>query len=125
MPTETPITNAVITSASILIDSHSCLTAWLFVEHGGGSQGFGGYALHLPNHFRHHAHESAYCGQFLIRCLEVAGVDGWDKLAGKAIRIKADHSKIHAIGHIIKDDWFCPSEEFKQMEAVPNKTEST
>ena len=36
-------------------------------------------------------------------------------IAGRTVRVKREHSKVHAIGHIIKDDWFDPSVEFKAL----------
>ncbi len=43
----------------------------------------------------------------------------WSKLAGKTVRAKREHSKVHAIGHIVKDDWFDPSRDFKAMRSAP------
>jgi hypothetical protein len=107
--------NAVITSATITNADHGCLSAWIYLDYGGTCQGFGGYALYLPKSFTHHG-GSNICGHFIWRVLEIAGVDRWEDLIGKTIRVRAEHSSIEAVGHIIKDIWFNPSVEFKEME---------
>lgn len=76
-------------------------------------KGFGGYALYLPKSYTHHSKSSHYAGHFIWRVMEVAGVSKWSQLKGKTVRVKADWSKIHALGHIVKEDWFEPSEDFK------------
>lgn len=104
--------NAVITCAEIFIEDHGILTAFLYLDYGGESQGFGGYGLQSnswPNDTPNRA------GMFIRRTLEVVGVDNWKNLPGKTIRVKADHTKVHSIGHIIKDNWFTPQEEFERL----------
>ena len=109
--------NAIITSARITNDDHGILSAWLHLDYGGSGQGFGGYALYLPKSFEHHNDGFPFCGHFIWRVLEVAGVSDWSDLAGKTIRVKADNGKVKAIGHIVKDDWFDPSKDFEEMRA--------
>ena len=110
------IRNAIITSATITNDDHGLLSAWLSLDYGGAGQGFGGYALYLPKGFSHSNNQRNYAGHFIWRCMEVAGVSEWSKLVGKTIRVKAGHYKVHAIGHIVKDDWFDPSADFREIE---------
>jgi len=105
--------NAVIESTTIDIGDRNLLTIWLNLDYGGAGQGFGGYALYLPESYDHHELKS-FAGHFIFRVLEIAGVHRWEQLKGKTIRVKSDGT-IKAIGHITKDDWFDPSKDFKQL----------
>lgn len=115
------IKNAVIDSVSLDMGDRGLLTAWLFLDYGGTSQGFGGYALYLPKSYTHHSMMS-HAGHFLFRCMEVAGVEKWHELKGRTVRVQTDKEglsgNIIAIGHIVKNDWFNPSEDFKEKERV-------
>lgn len=114
------IRNAIIRGATINDADRGLLTAWLELDYGGTGQGFGGFALYLPKSYSNHTLLS-HAGHFLWRCMEVAEVASWDKLAGKTIRVKLDPpgfgGKIVAIGHIVKDDWFNPTVDFKELAA--------
>ena len=110
---ELEVKNAVIEDATITNDDHGCLGAWVHLNYGGCSQGFGGYALYLPKSYTHHKIMSV-AGHFIWRVMEIAEVSKWHLLKGKTVRVKSDHNKVIAIGHIVKDDWFCPSEDFKE-----------
>jgi hypothetical protein len=107
------IKNAVIRRA--YFDTERGLSAWLDLDYGGCCQGFGGYMLYLPRDWDHHGGQANYCGHFIYRVLQIAEVSDWAKLAGRTIRVKSEHSAVHAIGHIIKDDWFDPKVEFEAL----------
>lgn len=109
------IKNAIIKAATLDIDDRGFLQGWLTLDYGGSCQGFGGYSLYLPKSFSHHKLNSC-AGHWIFRCMEIAGADEWKKLVGKTIRVRATHSGVEAIGHIVKDDWFCPSEDFSEKE---------
>ena len=106
------IKNAVIKSAEITMAERGILDCWLQLDFGGTGQGFGGYALYLPKSFSHHQVLSV-AGHHIFRILEIAGVEKWSQLKGRAIRVEGSCSKIERIGHIVKDDWYCPSTDFK------------
>jgi len=103
--------NAVIKSASIFIGDHGMLTAYIHLDFGGSSQGFGGYVLEGGS--RGFARSKNYCGHFIRRALDVVGVENWEDLKGKSVRVLSTHHKVRAIGNIIADEWFCPDVDFK------------
>ena len=111
---ETEIKNAIITSATIDTGDRGLLTAWLYLDYGGSGQGFGGYALYLPKSYSHHEMESP-AGHFIFRCMEIAGVEKWEDMKGKTIRVRCNHSSVEAIGHIVKEDWFNPAKDFHNI----------
>ena len=108
------IKNAIIKSTDLSISDHGLLSGWIFLDFGGSGQGFGGYTLYLPKSFKLHKLESP-AGHFIFRVLQVAGVGHWNDLPGKTVRVKGDRGSIEAIGHFVKDDWFNPSEDFKDL----------
>jgi hypothetical protein len=108
--------NAIIESAEITCDN-GFLDCWIRLDYGGVIQGFGGYALYLPKSFTNHEVKSI-AGHFMFRVMEIAGVTRWADLKGKTIRVKADNVHVEAIGHIVKDDWFDPSNDMREAELV-------
>ena len=50
---------------------------------------------------------TAYGTSIIMRILQVVGVDTWEELKGKYIRIKDCHlgDRVKAIGNIMNDDW--------------------
>jgi hypothetical protein len=104
------IRNAIIKSATLSSEDHGILSSYLHLDYGGMGQGFGGYCLFNPN-FK----SKAAAGLWIWRCLEIADVTEWSKLPGRTIRAQGDVNKIHRIGHILKDVWFDPRDEFATL----------
>jgi hypothetical protein len=109
------IKNAVIESVSLQIERGFVLDSWVHLDYGGSGQGFGGWVLYLNKTAKHHTIESL-AGHWIYRCMQIAGVESWGEMKGKTVRVKCEHTKVHAIGHIVKDDWFEPAVEFVTKE---------
>jgi hypothetical protein len=107
------IQNAIIEYADLMIEDHGFLSSFIGVVFEGSGQGFGGYALYSPAGYKSHELKSP-AGHFFYRCMEIAGVTNWKDMKGKAIRIYGTWNRIEAIGHIVNDDWFIPSIDFKR-----------
>ena len=112
---EIEIKNAIITDATLTVEDHGLLSGWIQLDYGGSAQGFGGYCLYLPKSFAHHELKS-FAGHWIWRVMEIAGVERWDQLKAKTIRVRGNWSHIEAIGHIVKDDWFCPERDFAEVQ---------
>ena len=107
------IYNAIIDDVKLRIDDHGLLTFDVYVMHECGHQAFGGYCLLNTAQKSFDRHSGDYTGWFIKRVFEVTDVYDFDALIGKTIRIRIEDGLIRAIGHIIKDDWFCPRDDFR------------
>lgn len=99
--------NAVIEKVGIGFERGCFLTAWVNLDYGGVHQAFGGYCL---RNIEKPVEGENYAGVFISRVMQIAGVDSWEEMVGKTIRVKCEYDRIHSIGHIIKDDWFDPKD---------------
>lgn len=97
----TEIRNAKITKTSL--DIERMFTAWIHLDYSGAGQAFGGYCL-----------GGEWGCQFIRKVLETVGVECWENLPGKYIRVECEHSKVHRIGHITDDKWFDPQNDLKK-----------
>jgi hypothetical protein len=103
--------NAVIDGTMLGVEDHGILTAFVYLDYGDGiHQGFGGYALDEYDRERKRRKGTAFGAEFIRDLLDAVGVSQWEKLKGVNVRVRADHGKVYAIGHIIKDQWFDPGE---------------
>jgi len=109
----TEIKNAIITSVDL--DTERGLTMWVHLDYGGSGQGFGGYMLYSRDSWEKDTENNKnYTGHFISRVMEVVGVDSFQKLKGKAVRVKAGHGSVDAIGNYLEDKWFIPKDEISK-----------
>lgn len=110
------IRNAKITSVSLTMADHGCITYWLQLDFNGCSRGYGGYCL---GHGYLGAKEFDATGKGLeamMHIMDVVGVDRWENLKGQYVRI-VDNGlgrTIDTIGNIIEDKWFNQREFFSE-----------
>lgn len=103
------IKNALIDEVQLGIEDHGILVAWLMLDYGDSShQGFGGYSLDKPG--KDGRTGSEFGTTFILQCLKICGVDSWEKIKGKNIRVKSEDGLAKEIGHITKNIWFNPRE---------------
>jgi len=108
------IYNAKIIEAKISIDlDRDWLNIDLLVKYDGYCQAFS-LVAHNPNFKGKKCYRiENVAGHIIWRIMEIAEVFDWSELKGKKIRIKKEDGFIRSIGHIIKNDWFCPRKDFK------------
>jgi hypothetical protein len=104
------IENAVIKDVDLSMADHGCLTLAMTLDGGGWGVVYGGYCLgngYLgadDDFFR----GSAAGMEYLIRIMDTVGVERFQDLKGKYVRVatKGWGGSVKIIGNIIKDQWF-------------------
>ena len=117
MPRE--IKNAKIISTSLGGEDHGIFTIYIHLDYGGVCQAFGGWSLDTPDkkspkEFHKGRVGTAYGMNFIMNVLHTLGVSTWEKLPGTYCRVIAEHHVVHAIGHLLEEKWFNPSEDMER-----------
>ena len=115
--TNQQIRNARITSTQLGREDHGIMTFMLFVEiSGGGCCGIGGYALDGYDKDLQQRVFHAKSMESISEILNVVGVDTWEQLPGKYIRVKDNGwgSTIDEIGNLMEEKWFNLREFFSK-----------
>ena len=104
------IENAVIQDVDLSMADHGCLTLTMTLDGGGWGVVYGGYCLgkgYLG------ADDDFFSGsaagmEYLIRIMDTVGVERFQNLKGKYVRVatKGWGGSVKIIGNIIKDQWF-------------------
>ena len=96
--------NAIIESTMLGIEDHGIMTFFLYLQYNSCGQGFGGYCLKGDKSI-----------EAIRKVLETVGVMKWEDLKGKYVRIRKPdtyNGRIEAIGHIVEDRWWSPTEHW-------------
>ena len=118
MSRETEIKNARIQGTMLGTEDHGIFTCTVTLDYGGSGQSFGGYGLDQPIHRGGKfvcRQGTAWGMEFIKRVLKAIGAGKWEDLPGTHCRVMADYGKVHAIGHIIKDQWFDPVKDLAHL----------
>lgn len=114
------IKNAQVTNVSLTMVDHGVQSFWLTLEGDGWECGYGGYCI-----------GKGYLGadeftvekgdglEAMMRIMDVVGVDTWEDIRGKYVRVMLEHEwggGIDTIGNLIKDKWFNIREFFATMQ---------
>lgn len=111
------IKNAKITSTKLGREDHGIMTFMIFIEiSGGGCCGIGGYSLDGYDKNLQKRVFRAESMEAISKILDVVGVDNWEELSGKYIRVKDNGwgSTIDEIGNLMEDKWFNLREFFSK-----------
>lgn len=104
---ETQRENAKIIGTHLGPEDHGIFTASISLEFDGARQSFGGYYL---------KGEATYI--FVSGVLDAVGVAKWEALIGTHVRVEKEgyRGPLTRIGHIVRDQWFCPKEALAALE---------
>lgn len=92
-------------------EDHGIMTIYLTLDYGGTMQGFGGYALDVYSEEDKERLPSKALGEWVMNLLDIVGVNKYEDLKGKYIRVELEegwNGKILGIGNLLEDKWFRP-----------------
>lgn len=112
----TEIRNAIITDAFLGREDHGIFTFYIGVEFSGAWCRVGGYALDAPSDVKGKRKYLPGGLEAISIILDVIGVNSWEDLKGKYIRVKYNglSQPIHEIGNLMADKWFNINNYFKE-----------
>ena len=110
------IKNAKITGTKLGREDHGIFTFMIWVETDTFSTGIGGFGLDYFNKDDSKRVYEVKGLEAISSILDVVGVENWEDLIGKYIRIKYEgrNQPIYEIGNLIKDRWFNLKEFFSE-----------
>ena len=110
------IKNARIEKVSITMEDHGCLTFYIVLSGSGWGCSYGGYCIGKGYLGAEEFTASAKGLECIMRIMDTVGVERWEDLSGKYIRLVNPGwgGTITKIGHITDDKWFDIKEFFQE-----------
>ena len=110
------IENVKITDTFLGREDHGILTCHLTVEGDGFAVIIGGYCLDKYDEHKNKRVAFHKSFELIDRILEVVGVNSWEELQGKHIRVKSNGygGRVTKIGNLFKEDWLDFDTFFKE-----------
>lgn len=101
------IKNAQITGTMLGREDHGIMTFVIYIKFEDAQCGIGGYCLDYYDGSIEQRVYSAKGMEAISRILEVVGVDTWEELKDRYIRVKKNgRSPIDEIGNLMEEKWF-------------------
>ena len=120
--------NAKIEGTHLGWEDHGIFTFILKLDYGGSGQCAGSYALDEWFGSKGSTGErggTAMGLDLVMAVLKTVGVQKWEDLPGLHIRVRADNSKVHAIGNYLEDKWLDFAAFFEKRPGTAGKVEGT
>lgn len=113
------VVNAKIIGTTLGIEDHGILTCQLHLEWPGAGISFGGYALDKWDDKKKKRIGVGIGLEFIQRVMEVVGVEKWEDIKGKYVRLDTEGwgGKALGIGNLLEEDWLYPGQFFIEKEA--------
>jgi len=100
--------NAMIEQAELGFNEKDIFTFIITLDTAGKKRYFGGIRLDTYDERRNRCVGTALGLDMIMQLMRVAGARTWDEMVGRHVRVKKTATRVLAIGHFVKDQWFDP-----------------
>jgi hypothetical protein len=108
------IKNAKISCTMLGYEDHGIFTFSITLDYGGSGQGAGGYCIYSKGDDS----KNGYAMGIIPKILKTVGVNSWEQLKGKYIRVNSCHEEVKAIGNLLEDKWLNFKEYFSNKKGA-------
>ncbi len=106
--------NARIERTMLGVEDHGIMSFYLYLDYGGSGQGFGGYGLDEYDKELKRRKGHAFGLEVIMQILRVVGVEKWEDLPGRFVRVTGTMTKLTRLYNVLDDSRFLDMEELAQ-----------